>query len=260
MSLPATPCYQVVTGKHYHPNPNYVIGQALVYPSSPAFTAVTTHSHHSPIFTISPLPGVTPLPGSFAVVNLQNAYNTCSPPSPAVSALVLTTPYINPLVAVDSGLCHGKVNFDVSKVQIDVRVSKFCGNSAFITDEQKDSLVVEGALHGHFRIEFDHPGLTGSMGFRRALTVGDLLLGLHKYFHERIGQTEKYHLEKDMDLWKVASDTQVKRCQDMYDPRLEWDLGMKRVDVLGKKSKLRGVYLDPSAFGDHLTLRVVFGK
>ena len=63
-----------------------------------------------------------------------------------------------------------------------------------------------------------------------------------------------------MNLWKVASDTQVKRCQDVLDSDAEWAQGMKRVDILGKECKFQGVYLDSSFIGDHLTLHVVFGK
>jgi len=251
-------CY--LHGTFNCPESSCAVSQVLVHPASPAFTTVTMRTRRSPVFTISPLPGVPPLPASLGVVGFQNTHNY-GPPNPTVSAPVLTTPSVNPLVALGSGLCHGKVLCDVSEYPINVCVSKLWSNSAPITEEQKRSLVVEGALHRRFRVKFDHPGLTRTwLDFQGILTIRDLLTEIHWHFHERIGHGEKNHLKKDMNLWKVASDTQVKRCQDVLDCDAEWKRGMKRVDILGKECKFHGVYLGSSFIGDHLTLRVVFGK
>jgi len=257
--------YQVVPGACYlHgasncPHPSCAASQVLIHPASPTFTTFTARTHRSPIITISPLPGVTPLPASLGVVNFQNTYNYDSPSQ--ISALVLTNPSVNPLVALGSSLCHGKVHCDISESPIDVCVSKVWGNSAPITEEQKRSLVVDGALHRRFRVRFDHPGLTPTwLDFQGILTVRDLLMEIHWHLHERIGHGEKHHLKKDMNLWKVASDAQVKRCQDALESDAEWKRGMKRVDILGKECKFQGVYLDSSFIGDHLTLHAVFGK
>ena len=266
MSLSTTSYYQVIPGACCHhgtcncPRSNCAASQVLVHPASPAYTTVTTHTHHSPIVTISPLPGVSPLPVSLGVVNLQNAYNY-GHPSTTISGVVLTNPSINPLVALGSGLCHGKVHCDLSEYPIDVCVSKLWGGSAPITEHQKQFVVVEGALHQRFRVMFDHPGLTRNwIDFRGILTIRDLLAEMHWHFHDRIGQGEESHLKKHMNLWEVASGTQVKRCQDELDSDAEWRRGMKRVDILGKECKFQGVYLDPSFVGDYLTLHVVLGR
>ena len=241
------------------PHQSCAVNQVIIRPASPTFTVRTTRTHRSPIIAISPLPGVSPLPASLGVVGFQNTYNYGSPGQ--ISALVLTNPSVNPLVALGSGFCHGKVHCDISESPINVCVSKIWGNSVPITEEQKLSLVVEGALHGRFRVRFDHPGLTRTwLDFEGILTVRDLLTEIHWHFHERIGHREKRHLKKDMNLWKVASDTQVKRCQDALESDTEWKQGMKRVDILGKECKFQGVYLDSSFIGDHLTLHAVFGK
>jgi hypothetical protein len=142
------------------------------------------------------------------------------------------------------------VHYDVSEDPIEVR----------LTHEQKRSPVVEGAPHSRFRIAFGHPALVHTIDFEESLTVGDLLTELHSHFHERVGHGEKYELEKHMDLCGAAVRARTKRCGAAFDAHVEWNRGMKRVDMLGRECKFRGVYLDPSSISDHLTLRVVFGK
>jgi len=154
------------------------------------------------------------------------------------------------------------VHYDISKDLSTVCVPTSYGHSTPISDEQKYSLVVEGALHERFRIVFDHPVLTKPMGFFwRSLTVESLLEELLLYFDERVGSRERSNLEKDMHLFREAVDTQVGRCENASDPRAEWNLGMKRVDILGKERKFHGIYLDSDTSNrDYHTLHVVFGE
>jgi hypothetical protein len=198
----------------------------------------------------------SPLSPAFAVVNIQNTY---SPSSPVVPALLLTTPSVNPLVALDSDSCSHKVQCDISNDPIDARISKSCGRNTSLTPEQKRSPVVEDALHSHFRVMFDHPGLADTIDFHGSPTVGDLLTELHSHFHERVGSGEKSNL-KQLGLYQAAITAQTKRCEAAFDGHTEWNRGMKRVDILGKECKFHGVYLDSSSISDHLALRVVFGK
>ena len=285
MSLTVTSCYQV-TGRSCHVHgalghPSCIVSQTSYSRASPTSTTITmyagrsptltisplpaahplpatTYTRRSPAITISPLPGISPLPASLQDLDYQDTYNY-NPSSPVMSALVLTTPSINPLVAYDSGPCQ--VHCDLSKDPIRVRVSGLCGRGARITPEQDRSPVVEGALHSHFRIMFDHPILERYIDYTEPLTVGDLLAELHLHLHKRVRSGEMHDLKNDMDLYQTAVNTQVKRCGAAFDSHAEWDQGMKRIDMLGKESKFCGVYLDSSApVSDYLTLRVVFGK
>ena len=265
MSLVMTPCYQVAPGTCYvhgilgRSNPSCVASQGLVYLASPTLTAITRYTRHSPAVTILPLDGISSLPSSFSVVNFQNT-SDYDPSSPAIPALLLITPSITPLLALGSSLFCGKINYDVSEDPGNARVSMFYGKSTPITREQKRSLVVEGTLHRRFRIVFDHPALTRTVEFQKAPTVGDLLAELHWHFYDRVGPGEMYDLKKDMDHYSMAIRTQKKRCNATFDPDVEWNRGMKRVDILGKESKFRGIYLDSSSTSSYLTLHVVFGK
>lgn len=235
------------------------IGYVVNPRASPALTAVVTCTHPSPTFTISQLPVVTQLPTSFAVANFQNTYHL-DPPSPGLSALVLTTPSVNPLVALSSDPCHNKIHYDVSKDLNTVCVSKPYGFSTSITNEQRYSPVVEDTLHRNFRIEFDHPVLTSTIDFKGTLTVGDLLEELHSHFHAWVGSREMSKLEGDGTYCHAATIARTKRCEAAFDTRAEWGRGMKRVDILGKETKFRGIYLNTSCISDYLTLYVVFGK
>jgi len=205
----------------------------------------------TPTIIISPLPAVTPLP--VVVVNVQNTSYYDSP-SPVTTSPVLTTPSVNPLVAVDSDLYQHKIYYDLSKDLNNVR-----GPYGPISDEQMRSLVIQGAPHGNFRIAFDHPGLTSSIDFEGPLMIEDLLEELHSHFDKRISSKEKTKIEKNMYLYQMAINTQVKRCRATFDPQAEWDRGMKRVDILGKECKFCGIYLD-GYVGGYYVLRVVFGK
>jgi len=254
-------CYTVMNGVcHFHgpldsPHPMCTIGYLVDPRLSPTFTAVTTRTRRSPLLTVSPLLGVSQLPVSFEVLGVSHV-----PPSPVIPTVVFTTPSVNPLVALDPGLYHHKIHYDVSKGSNDVRISRPYGPSIPITEEQKRSLVVEGTLHRRFRVVVDHPGLTSTIDIEGSLTVEDLFEELHSHFHQRVRPGEMSNLKKDMNLFQVAVDTQVKRCAAALDGHAEWDRGMKRVDILGKECKFRGIYLDTSYISDRLTFYVVFGR
>ena len=263
MSFTATPYYQVVPATccvHNHPHSGCAASQSIVNPASPAFTTITMYTpHHSPVYTISPLPGVSPLPASFMVASPRST-DGYYPPSPVVPGLLLATVFITPLLAFDQSLCYGKIHYDVLKDPGNARVSKLYGQSAPITNEQKRSLVVEGALHTRFRIVFDHPALTRTIELHATPTVGDFFAQLRSYFYEPVWDGEKYDLQKDPNHFSEAVKAQKKRCDATFDPDVAWRQGMKRVDILGKKTKFRGIYLDSSSTSDYLTLRVVFGR
>ena len=207
----------------------------------------------TPTIIISPLPVATPLPVPAVVVNIQNTSYYDSP-SPATTSPAFTTPFVNPLVAVDSDPYQYKIYYDLSK-----DLNSVHGPYSLISDEQMHSLVVQGAPHGNFRIAFDHPALISTIKFERPLVIGDLLKALHSHFNKRPSSREKTNIERDMYLLQTAVDTQIKRCQATFDPQAEWDRGMKRVDILGKECKFCGVYLD-GYVGGYDVLRVVFGK
>ena len=154
------------------------------------------------------------------------------------------------------------VHYDISKDPSTVCVPTSYGRSTPISDEQKHSLVVEGALHDRLQIVFDHPVFTKPMGFFwKSLTVESLLEKLFLYFEERVGSREGSNLKEYMQLFREAVDTQVERCETASDPRAEWNLGMKRVDILGKERKFHGIYLDSDTSNrDFHTLHVVFGE
>lgn len=214
---------------------------------------MTMCPHHSPTITISPLPVVTPLPASLAVVNVPNTWYYDSP-SPVVPT---TTPSVNPLVAFDSDSGRYKIRYDLSKDLDTIRVS---GPYGPITDEQRCSLVVEGAPHKSFRVMFDHSVLTSIIELEGPLMIEDLLRELHSHFRRPPSSREMSDLRKDMYLCRAAVETRVKRCEAAFDPRAEWDRGMKRIDILGRECKFRGIYLDTSSISDYLKLCVVFGK
>ena len=265
MSSPITPSLLISPDTCYHrcscdrQNPMSG-GYYVVTPApSPTLTTVAMLPRNSPTFTISPLPATTQLP-TLAVLNTQNTHHRCRSPSPVQPTLVLTTPNINPLVAHGSDPHHDKVHYDVSKGLSDIRVSKLRGPKIPISDEQKQSLVVEGVSRGTFHVVFDHPGLTSTIEFKGTLTVGDFLEELHSHMDERVGDVEMFNLKKDSHCYQTAGETQVKRCQAAFNRDAEWDRGMKRVDILGKKCKFHGIYLDTSRAGNHLTLGVVFGR
>ena len=167
---------------------------------------------------------------------------------------------VNPLVAHDSDPHHYKIHYDISKDLSEIYVSKLHGSGPRITPEQERSRVVEGPSPEKYHVAFDHHFFTKTKRFSGTPRIKDLLEWLHSYFHERVTTGEESELKEDMDLYQLAVKTQRKRCGTTTDRKAEWDKGMKRVDILGKDSKFRGIYLDTSAINDHLTLRVVFGK
>ena len=245
MSLAVTTCHAVRAGTCcFHstpPSPTCTISHVVDPRFSPGLATVTIRTGHSPTVTISPALVTSPLPSPRTVINVQN---TCHHP------VHISTPSVNPLLAFDSDSRHYKIYYDLSKDLSAVR----------ITDEQWCSLVVEGAPHKRFRIAFDHPALTSTIEFEGSLTVEDLLNELHSHFRKRPRPREMSELKKDMHLYQMTIQTQVKRCQTAFDPHAEWDQGLERVDFLGRECKFRGIYLDASPTSDHLTLRVVFGK
>ena len=266
MSFPAnTTCYMVCAGTcqvHGFPNtlsPGYATSFLVSPGPSPTLTAVTTHSRHpSPLLTASPLPQVPPLSPSFAIINVPNTRHS-HPPSPVIPTMALT-PSVNPLVAHDSDPHHDKVHYDISKDLSEIYVSKVPGTGPRITFEQERYRVVEGPSPKNYHVAFDHPFFMRTKRFNGTPRIKDLLEWLHSYFHERVTAGEESDLKGDMDLYQLAVTTQRKRCGATADRKAEWDKGMKRVDILGKECKFRGIYLDTSAIKDHLTLRVVFGK
>ena len=232
-----------------------MVTQGSVNPGSPTYTV--TYTQHSPAFTVSPLPGISLLPTPFSVPSPQSACNSF-PPSPVTPGLHVTTLFVTPLLALDQSFGYDKVCYDVSKDPSIARVSTVHGQSVPITREQRHSLVVEGALVSPFHIAFDHPALTRTIELQGIPTVDEFLRELHSYFLERVGTGEMRDLQGDRDYHPSAVRAQKKRCDAASDPDREWRRGMRRVDILGKGSKLRGIYLDSSP--TDITLRVVFGK
>lgn len=165
---------------------------------------------------------------------------------------------VDPLVAASTELYSSKVHYDVSKEPRTARVSA-CGVGNRISDEQKDLLVVEGAMPGtKFHITFDHPFLKATMERDSSPTIGRLIRLLYSYFQTRLELSDKSSLELNMGLYSAAVENQRRRCETAYDPDKEWREGMKWIDVLGKGSKFRGVELDVEY--NICTLHVAFGK
>jgi len=212
--------------------------------------ALTTHSpnsYHSPHLT--PTFGIVNLPGS----------GRCGSPSPVIPTLLLTTPVaVDSLVAIDTEIHSHKVHYDVSKGLQTACISA-CGLDTPISNEQKNFPVVKGAPpNARLRIvpADQHPVLTQTIERDSSLTIGELIKLLHSYFHEPLGSEEASSLRSNVDLYPVAIKNQQKRCKAASDPDEEWSMGMKKIDVLGKECKFRGVELDAAP----LTLYVAFGK
>lgn len=212
----------------------------------------------SPQLTLSPLPVVSPL-HSLAVVNLPSSASRRISPSP-VQAMLVATLQIHPIVSMGPELYHSKLHYDVSKDPHTAAVSTF-GVTTSISIEQKNFPVVGGALvHTAFEIVFNHPILINTIKCDTSLTVGELVKHLYSHFHKRVGAGEMSSIEQDADLYTAAVKHQNKRCQAMFDVGAEWNKGMKRIDVLGKECKFRGLELDATSAHDRLLLRVTFGK
>ena len=200
----------------------------------------------------------SPLP-PLAVMNFPTSRGNS--PNPVVQNLLLTTTLqVNSLVAVGMELYSSKISYDVSKEPHTARISR-CGITASLSEEEKDFLVVEGALlYTSFSIEFDHPILGRTIKCDSSLTIGDFITLLYSHLRERLGSRETTNLGQDMDLFTEAIKNQHKRCHTTLNPRAEWTQGMKRIDVLGRECKFRGVELDTTSGQDTIVLRVAFGK
>lgn len=250
-----------VCGVHGAPQHNCV-AVGYVPTTSPLFTTLpmlSPNMHRSPQLTLgTPVHMTSPLP-TFAVVNFPTSRGNS--PSPVVQNLLLTTTLqVNPLVAVGMELYSSKISYDVSKEPHTSRISR-CGITTSLSEEEKDFLVVEGALmHTNCSIEFDHPVLQTTIRCDSSLTIGDFVTLLYSHFRERLGSRETASLSQDMDLFTEATKNQNKRCRTTHNPRAEWGQGMKRIDVLGRECKFRGVELDTMSGQDTITLRVVFGR
>lgn len=217
-----------------------------------------TPSPRSPHRDLTPLLMTSPFSSS-AIINLPSPSNRYSS-SPVVQTVLLATLQVNPLVAMGQEFHHPKIQYDISKEPHKAQVST-CRVSTAISREQRNSPVIEGALQPtNLTIEFDHPFLINNIRTNTYLTIGDLLEQLHAHFHKQAGSREMADIQQDMELYSTAIHSQKKRCRAAFDPDVEWNQGMKRIDILGKECKFQGVELDASSGSDNLTLRIAFGK
>ena len=93
-------------------------------------------------------------------------------------------------------------------------------------------------------------------------TIENLIQLLHDHFQQPLGSKETSKLERDMKLYQSAVNNCCERCRTEDDPDDAWweGSGMKRIDVLGKECKFRGVELDLTPANNRLILRVALGK
>jgi hypothetical protein len=174
--------------------------------------------------------------------------------------MLVATLQVNRLVAMGVDTYSSKLYYDVSKGTHTAHLSK-CGISSSIPPEERDSLVVEGAVpQTHFRIAFNHPYLTSLIDCDAPPTVGGLIKLLHSHFHEPLRSREMFSLKSNMDLYLAAMNNLGKRCETSFDRDVQWKEWMKRIDVLGKECKFRGIELDTTSSHNYVTLRVAFGK
>ena len=240
-------CQCTPNTRYCHCAPSHVSSPTITTLTSPYSPTIRL----SPHITLTPLHAPSPLP-SLAVLNLPGPSRGNSP------NMLVAELRVNPLVAMSMEVYSSKLHYDVSRSPHTACIST-CGINTSITPQQKGSPIVEGALlYTSFRIEFNHPILRSTIDCDSSMTISDLITELHSHFQRRLGSRETANLNRDMTLCTAAFNNQKKRCQATFDPNAEWSLGMKRVDVLGKESKLRGIELD--AINGPLTLRVTFGK
>jgi hypothetical protein len=172
--------------------------------------------------------------------------------------MLVATLQVNHLVAMGTDLNSSKLHYDLSKGLHTAYISKR-GIGSPITPEEKDSVVVEGAMpHTRFRIAFNHPVLA-SIDCDASLTIGGLIELLHLHFHNPLRHREMSALKPLMELYLAAMRNMGKRCEASLNCPVEWDEGLKRIDVLGKERKFRGIELDTTSH-NYVTLRVAFGK